>query len=137
DHPDWLDPWQQAMLRNRSFRAGLVARFLKGLKDTVEPGGTMLDNSLFLWTSEFSNGSVHLGNDMPMMLAGKAGTTLQTGRYLNYNVKAATNDFTNQWQTQTTNNNVFISVLQLLGFPDTTFGDMSYTYKPGPLTGLV
>ncbi len=136
-HPDWRAPWQQAMIRNRQFRSQIVARLLKGMKDTPEGTGTLLDNSLFLWTSEFSNGAVHSGSDMPFMLAGKAGGKLQTGRYLNYNTKAATNDFTAQYESKSTNNNLFISVLNLLGFADTTFGEMTYARQPGPLAGLV
>jgi hypothetical protein len=137
-NPTWRSPWQQAMIRNRQFRSGLVARFLKGLKDTPEGTGNMLDNSLFLWTSEFSQGSTHLGSDMPILMAGKGGNpTFKTGRYINYNTKAATNDFTSQYASMTTTNNLFISTLQLLGFADTTFGDMIYARQPGPAAGLV
>ena len=136
-NPGWRGPWQQAMIRNRQFRAGLVAKLLKGLKDTPEAGGNMLTNSLFLWTSEFSNGSVHNGSDMPFLIAGKGGSsTMQTGRYLNYNIKAATNDFTNQYLSKATTNNLYISMLNVLGFTDTTFGDMTYSKVPGPLAGL-
>jgi hypothetical protein len=136
-HPDWLGPWQQAMIRNRQFRSSMVARLLKGMKDTPEGGaGNLLDNSLFLWTSEFAVGAWHSGKDMPFLLAGKAGGGLQTGRYLNYNTKATTNDFTNQYASNATNNNLFISVLQLLGFPDTGFGDMAYAKVPGRLPGV-
>lgn len=134
-HPDWVVPWQQAMLRNRQFRAQLVTRLLKGLKETVEGTTTMLDNSLFLWTSEFSNGGCHLGTDMPILLAGRAGG-LQTGRYLNYNTKATSNDFTNQYASVSTNNNLYISLLNKLGIADTGFGDMSFARQPGPLAGL-
>lgn len=135
-HPDWLTPYQQAMIRNRQLRAQMVARLLKGLKDTPEAGGNMLDNSLMLWTSEFSHGAIHSGSDMPIMLAGKAGGTLQTGRYLNFNTKAAADDFTLQYATQTATNNLYVSILNKLGFADTTFGDMSYAAKPGALAGL-
>jgi hypothetical protein len=137
-NPTWKGPWQQAMIRNRQFRAQLVAKLLKGLKDTPETGGDMLTNSLFLWTSEFSNGAVHSGMDMPFLLAGKGGhPTLKTGRYVNYNTKAATNDFTNQYTSTTTTNNLYTSVLNVLGFNDTGFGDMAYAKTPGALTGLI
>ena len=135
-HPDWRSPWQQTMIRNRQFRAQLVARLLKGLKDTPEGTGTLLDHSLFLWTSEFSNGSQHSGSDMPFLLAGKAGGSLQTGRYLNYNTRAAGNDFTLSYASTSTNNNLFVSALNKLGLNDTGFGDMAYARAPGPLAGL-
>jgi hypothetical protein len=135
-HPDWVVPWQQCMIRNRQLRAKMVARLLGGLKATPEGSGTMLDNSLFLWASEFSHGADHLGMDLPIMLAGKAGGALQTGRYLNYNTKAATDDFTMHYQSSATTNNLYISLMNKLGFSDTTFGDMQYAYQPGPLAGL-
>ena len=134
-HPDWVVPWQQAMIRNRQFRAQLVARLLSGMKDTVEGTSTLLDNSLFLWTSEFSNAGSHLGSDMPIIVAGHAGG-LQTGRYLNYNTKASGNDFTSQYASQSTNNNLYVSLLNKLGIADTGFGDMSFARTPGPLAGL-
>ncbi len=135
-HPTWVGPWQQAMVRNRQFRSLMVARLLKGLKDSPEGTGSMLDNSLLLWTSEFSNGSNHLGSDMPMLLAGRAGGALKTGRSLNYNTRAATDDLTTEYASKSTTNNLYISLLNLLGFADTTFGDMQYARTPGPLAGL-
>lgn len=135
-HPDWLTPYQQAMIRNRQFRANIVAKILKGLKDTPEGSGNMLDNTLFYWTSEFSNGAVHLGTDMPMMLAGGAGVGLQGGRYLNYNLRAASDDMTMQYASESATNNLYIAMLNKLGFADTTFGDMKYAKKPGALAGL-
>ncbi len=135
-HPTWLTPWQQCMIRNRQLRSQMVARLMKGLESTPEGSGNMLDNSLLLWTSEFSQGAQHLGTDMPIVLAGKAGGALQTGRYLNFNTKAATDDFTLQYQSVTATNNLYISIMNLLGFPDTTFGDMQYAYRPGPAVGV-
>ncbi len=38
--------------------------------------------------------------------------------------------------SMSTNNNLFISSLNMLGFNDTTFGDMQHASKPGPLAGL-
>ncbi len=135
-HPDWLTPYQQCMIRNRQLRSKMVATLLKGLQDTPEGGGNMLDNTLLLWTSEFSNGANHLGTDMPVMLAGKAGGALQGGRYLNFNTKAAADDRTTQYSSSTSMNNLMTSVLNLCGFPDTGFGDMQYASRSGGLVGL-
>jgi Protein of unknown function (DUF1552) len=136
-HHDWLTPYQQAMIRNRQLRAKMVATLLKGLQDTPEAcGGNMLDNTVMLWASEFSNGASHLGSDMPVMLAGKAGGALTTGRYLNFNTKAAADDHTNQYASSTSMNNLLTSVLNLCGFSDTGFGDMQYATHSGGLVGL-
>jgi hypothetical protein len=135
-HPTWLTPYQDCMIRNRQLRAKMVATLLKGLQDTPEGSGTMLDNTLLLWTSEFSNGANHLGTDMPVMLAGKAGGALQGGRYLNFNTKAAADDRTSQYTSTTSMNNLMTSVLNLCGFNDTGFGDAQYASRTGGLVGL-
>lgn len=135
-HPTWLTPWQQCMIRNRQLRAQMVARLLTGLKSTPEGAGNMLDNTLMLWTSEFSQGAQHLGTDMPIMLAGGAGGALQGGRYLNYNTRATTDDFTLNYASSTSMNNLFVSVLNMLGFADTGFGDMQYASRMGGLANI-
>src|SRR5260370_21315851 len=47
-------------------------------------GGTMLDNTLILWWNELGNGSAHLANPAPFVLAGGAGGALKMGRFLDY-----------------------------------------------------
>ena len=48
----------------------------------------MLDNTLILCASEFSCGADHSVADLPILLAGKAGGRLRTGREVNFNTKA-------------------------------------------------
>lgn len=45
----------------------------------------MLDSSLVMFSSEISDGDAHDFVDMPILLAGKAGGTLQTGRHVRFN----------------------------------------------------
>lgn len=130
----WQD-WFDTMLANRRWRIGLLKRVLDGLAATPEGNGTMLDNSLMLWTSEFSMGAIHSVNDMPVLLAGKAGGRLRTGRHLNYNLRAATNPTTLQYQTRSSMHNLFVSILNAFDFPDTQFGS-NHVWAHGPLTGL-
>jgi hypothetical protein len=127
--------WYDTMLKNRQWRIGLLKRVLDGLAATPEGNGTMLDNSLMLWTSEFSLGAIHSVNDMPVLLAGKAGGRLRTGRHLNYNLRAATNPTTLQYQTRSSMHNLFVSILNAFDFPDTQFGT-NHVWAHGPLTGL-
>ena len=93
----------------------------------------MLDNSLMLYTSEFSNGSVHSENDMPLLLAGSAGGVFRTGRHINCNKSTAPFGY----QSNTGTHNLYTSILNAFGFPDTHFGmdDPSLGFK-GPLPGL-
>jgi len=127
--------WYDTMIGQRQFKMKLVARFLEGLKSTPEAGGTMLDNSLMLYTSEFSCGADHSAADVPLLLAGKAGGRLRTGRYVNYNVKAQANPATLDYQTSASTHNLFTSILNMFGFPDTQFGS-NHAYVPGPLPDL-
>jgi hypothetical protein len=71
-----------------AWHAEQAAAFLTKLKSFTEPGGTVLDHTLFLWTNEISIGS-HKFDRGPFLIASgqfplAAGGTLQTGRYLKY-----------------------------------------------------
>jgi len=125
--------WYDTMLKNRQWRIGLLARFLEGLTATREGAGTMLDSTLLLSTSEFSCGAVHSVADMPILLAGKAGGKLKTGRQINFNLKAATNPTTLDYQTQSSLHNLYTSILNLFGYPDMNFGSTGHAWKSGPL----
>jgi hypothetical protein len=133
-HYQYADAWYDEMLANRRLRAQMVQRLLLGLKATPEGEGNMLDNSLLLWTSETSYGGAHSGTDLPVMLAGKAAGRIRTGRYLNYNTKAATNPNTLESSTQASVHNLHTSILNVFGYPDTHFGN-EMMYVKGPLSG--
>jgi hypothetical protein len=60
---------------------GLLAYLLGELKSTTEGAGTMLDNSLIYLGSEISIGS-HSGTNMPVVVAGRGGGAMVTGRHL-------------------------------------------------------
>jgi Protein of unknown function (DUF1552) len=128
--------WYDTILKNRQWRMGLTARFLAGLAATPEDGGTMLDNTLFFSTSEFSYGGVHSVVDMPVLLAGKAGGLLRTGRHLNFNLKAAADPATLTYQSKTSLQNLYTNFLNMFGYPDTSFGGTGYSAAPGPIAGL-
>jgi hypothetical protein len=126
--------WRDEMLINRQWCMGLFKRLCEGLEAVPEGNGTMLDNSLLLYTSEFSNGSFHSENDMPLLLAGSAGKYFRTGRHINCN--KSTNPM--GYQSNTGTHNLYTSILNAFGFPDTHFGmdDPNLGFK-GPLPGLV
>ncbi len=131
--------WYDTMLINRRWRMSLLARFMDGLKATPEgASGTMLDNSIILETSEFSLGADHSSTDLPILLAGKAGGRLRTGRFVNYNTKqvAGATTFTSAYATKASTHNLFTSILNLFDYPDTNFGSVGDAYVTGPLSGL-
>ncbi len=125
--------WYDTMLKHRQFRMSLLARFMDAMTKTPEGGGTMMDQSLVLWTSEFSCGTDHSSADVPVLLAGKAGGKLRTKRYINYNTKAATNPL--DYATQASTHNLFTSILNMFGYNDTQYGS-NHGYVSGALPDL-
>jgi hypothetical protein len=63
--------------------AGQMKYFLDLLSGYSEGSGTVLDNSAVVWMNEMSDGGTHSTNDIPMVIAGRAGGALKTGQYLN------------------------------------------------------
>jgi hypothetical protein len=70
DHKRIADKWCMTQL------AGLLAR----MKAIPEEGGTMLSNSVVLWTNHMEEGSNHNSQKMPWILAGQAGGYFKTGQ---------------------------------------------------------
>jgi len=63
--------------------AGIFKRFLDKLAAYPGPsGGSLLDDSVVLWTNDLANGPPHSYGNIPQVLAGGAGGFLQTGQYL-------------------------------------------------------
>ncbi len=59
--------------------------YLLSKLDAVDEGdGTLLDNSIAWYASDVSDGGPHSVNDMPFIVGGGAGGTLETGRYVQF-----------------------------------------------------
>lgn len=129
-----LDDWLAEMLDNRRWRVGLVRQILEGLDDPAFPegGGTMLDNSLLLHTSEFSEPSGHISYNQPVLLAGSAGGYFRTGRHVSYDTASAPTEYS----TTQSIHNLFTSILHAFGGDDAHFGS-DHAPSRGPLPGLV
>ena len=62
-----------------------VAYFLERLKSIREPDGrTLLDNSMICYGSNLSDGNAHGEHDLPIVIAGRGGGTIQTGRLVEF-----------------------------------------------------
>ena len=127
--------WRQTITPNRNWRMSMLSRLLDGLKETPEGAGTMLDNSVVLFTSEFGCSSVHSVRDVPLILAGRAGGRWTTGKHYNYNKAVASNPSSLDYDTDASTHNVFTSILHAFDFDDAHFGN-SMAYKVGPLSEL-
>ncbi len=56
---------------------------MQKLDSTAATGGTLLDQSLLFWTNECSY-NTHHGHGLPMIMAGGAGGSLKTGKYIDF-----------------------------------------------------
>ena len=62
-----------------------VAYLLGRMKSIEEPnGGTLLDNSMIVYGASLGDGNEHDANDLPTLLAGRGGGSIDTGRYIEY-----------------------------------------------------
>ncbi len=84
------------------------ARLLDGLKAIPEGGGTLLDNTLILATTDTSEGRVHSLDEYPIVLAGSAGGSFKSGVHYREKDANATK--------------VLITIQQALGIDVTKFG---------------
>src|SRR5690606_30177225 len=63
--------------------ADIFAHFLGRLEMYPGPrGGTLLEDSVCLWTNDLANGPPHSYSNIPQILAGGAGGFLATGQYI-------------------------------------------------------
>jgi len=79
-----------------------------------EGGSSLLDNSLLLFGAGMSQGNTHSGSNIPILLAGKAGGAMKTGRHI-------------QTAKNTQHSNFLLSVLQKMGVEREQFGKSNGT----------
>ena len=58
------------------------ARFLGKLKNIAEGDGTLLDNCMIMYGSGLSDANRHNHDDLPIVVAGHGGRTMQTGQHV-------------------------------------------------------
>lgn len=113
-------PAVESIVKINRWYAEQFAYLIGRLKAIPEGNGTMLDNTVVIWCNELGRGNSHTRNDVPYVLAGKAGGYFKTGRYLVYG-----ND---------PHNNMLVSLCQSMGVNVNTFGNPNYC--TGALSGL-
>jgi len=86
------------------------AYFLMRLRETQDGEGNLLDNSLILYGGAITDGNRHDHHDLPILLAGRGGRKLQTGRIV-------------EQPQYTPLNNLFRSMLDTVGADLGNFGD--------------
>ncbi|QGJ68415.1 Secreted protein containing DUF1552 [Planctomycetales bacterium 10988] len=94
------------------------ARFLEKMKSIPEGEGSLLDHSMIVYGSAISDGNRHRHEDLPIIMAGRGGNTIQSGRHINLHREIPMN-------------NLFLSLLDRVGAKVESIGDSS-----GRLTAL-
>jgi hypothetical protein len=78
-------PEKEAMyLKTNQFHIAQFAYLTERMKSIPEGETTLLDNSILLCTSSLFDGDAHSAEKLPILLTGRGGGTLQTGRILDY-----------------------------------------------------
>ncbi len=113
------DPKKHAKIRKiNRFHVSQLAYLLRKMKAVPEGDGNLLDNSMVVYGSGLSDGNRHNNENLPMLLAGRGGGTLDTGRHVRY-------------EEETPLTNLYLSMLDRFGSPAEFIGDST-----GRLTGL-
>ena len=112
-------PELQAKIRAiNTFHIEQFAYLLSKLKAVKEGEGTLLDNCMLAYGSAIADGNRHEHGDLPVLLAGRAGGTLKTGRH-------------HRVERETPINNLWLAMLERMGAPTKQLGDST-----GILQGL-
>lgn len=100
------------------FHIQQFAYLLGRLKSIREGDGTLLDNCMIVYGSGISDGNKHNHEDLPILVAGRGGGTLDSGRHVRY-------------PAETPLTNLYLSLLERVGMSTESLGDST-----GRLEGL-
>jgi hypothetical protein len=92
------------------FHIEQLAYLLEKLQAIPEGDGTLLDNCMLVYGSGIGDGNRHNHHDLPILLAGKGGGTIQPGRHVRY-------------PRETPLMNLYLSMLDRMGVSAESFGD--------------
>ncbi|MEZ6119619.1 MAG: DUF1552 domain-containing protein [Pirellulaceae bacterium] len=92
------------------FHVQQLAYFLKRLDSIPEGDGTLLDQCMIMYGSGLSDGNRHNNENLPVLLAGGGGGSIETGRHIRY-------------RTETPLANLFLSMLDRSGVQVPRIGD--------------
>lgn len=104
-----IDRWEVAM----------YASFLEKLRAVLEGEGTLLDHTIALFSSEVSDGNVHLHTDLPVLVGGGRAAGIQTGQHMRADGESIAD--------------LYLGFLSAMGTPQATFGLDGTRVLPGLL----
>lgn len=92
------------------FHTEQCAYVLEKLASVKEAGGTLLDNTVFIYGAGISDGDRHNHDDLPILVAGRAGGRIKQGRHVTFD-------------RETPMTNLLLSVLDSVGVHAEKLGD--------------
>ncbi|MCH8829349.1 MAG: DUF1552 domain-containing protein, partial [Planctomycetes bacterium] len=90
-HRNKSDKMKQ-LQRIDEFHVKQFAAFLTKMKAVKEGDRTLLDNSMIVYGSGLSDANRHWHHDLPIVMAGRGGNTIKTGRHLKFDSETPLND---------------------------------------------
>src|SRR5262245_28625706 len=112
-------PELQAKIRAiNTYHIEQFAYLLGKLRSIKEGDGTLLDNCMVAYGSAIGDGNRHNHDDLPVLLGGRGGGTIKTGRHIHV-------------ERETPINNLWLAMLERMGAPTKQLGDST-----GVLQGL-
>jgi hypothetical protein len=103
-----------------------LAALMTRMAQTPDGDGTLLDNTLIIWSSDFGE-NVHGGLNVPHILLGGAQKKFRMGRYLNFAPSSSHPAGSGDIPTYQPHNRLLVSVLQAFGLDVDQFGSDEYT----------
>ncbi len=129
---------EQAMTDLSRWFAGHVAYLAAQLDSVQEGNGTLLDNTVIVWMTELGTPTHHHDNAFTVLIGGGGGF-FNTGRYVRYPIQfdSPVPGSVMDWpRIGPAHNKLFVSLLQAMGQPDTSFGTTSATSMSGEAISL-
>lgn len=116
-HQNKAEKYKPSSKINR-WHAEQLAYLLNKLRNVREGDRTLLDNSMVLFGSSMSDGNRHDPNNLPIILAGRAGGKISSGRHI-------------ASPKNTPLCNLYVSMLDRMGTPVEAFGDSKEALEIG------
>lgn len=106
-----------------AYHVSLLGYLADKMRTTSDGDGTLLDQSLLVYGAGMGDGNLHQHTDLPCVLLGKLGGTVQAGRHLAY-------------PSGTPMTNLLLTVLDKVGVSVDAIGDSTGRLSPDYLTAV-
>jgi hypothetical protein len=107
---------QAKLSKINHYHIELFSYVVDRLSKIQEPGGTLLDNSMLVYGSGIGDGDRHNHDNLPVLLVGRGGGTIDSGRHIRY-------------YRETPMCNLYLSMLHRMGVEVDRFSDSTGTLK--------